>query len=165
MRRFTPVRRRFHRAIAALALPFALSLPAACGDLSDNLKLCGQIPEDGCPIGRGGTCADTTCVGLYDCVEGAWTLVTACPGGTGGAGGGTPDAGGGGDCEKVVIDHTDETGGCVPDLQNPDCPAVAAETCVASACLTDCVDFYLCKQDGWALVAYCNEDGEVVLSP
>lgn len=151
--------------IAAFALPLALSLPAACGDLSDNLKLCGQIPEGGCPLGRGGTCADQTCNGLYDCLEGAWTLVEACPGGTGGSGGGGPDAGAGGDCEKVVIDHTEETSGCVPDLQNPDCPAVAAETCVVSACLTDCVDFYLCKKDGWALVAYCNEEGEVVPTP
>jgi hypothetical protein len=162
MRRSNPARPWIRLAIAALALPFALSLPAACGDLSDNLKLCGQIPDGGCPLGRGGTCEDKACAALYDCVEGAWTPVETCPGGGGGGG---SDAGTGGDCEKVVIDHTGETSGCVPDLQNPDCPAVAAETCVYSACLTDCVDFYLCKKDGWTVVAYCNEEGEVVLTP
>jgi hypothetical protein len=137
-------------------------LPAACGS-APEIKLCGQIPGNGCPVGRGGTCEDPTCDALYDCLDGAWRPVESCPGGTGG---GAPDAGGSSDgCEKVVLDHTGETTGCTPDLQSPDCPAVAAETCVETACLTDCIDFFLCKPDGWTLVAYCNEEGEVVPTP
>lgn len=141
------------------------SAAAGCGS-SGDLPLCGQIPEGGCPIGRGGTCDDLACAALYDCVEAAWTVVESCPGG-GGAGGAGGEGGsggeGGGGCEPVVIDRTGEASGCEPDLQSPDCPASAAEVCAASACLTDCSDFYLCTADGWADVAYCDPDGELVL--
>jgi hypothetical protein len=52
----------------------------------------------------------------------------------------------------------------MPDLQNPDCPAVAAEQCFETVCLTDCIDFFLCTGEGWNLVAYCNEEGTLVLT-
>jgi hypothetical protein len=152
-------------ALALQAVALAVGAPFSCG--GNKLLLCGQIPDGGCPAGRGGTCQDLTCAGLYDCVEGAWTLLKACPGGTGTESDGGPDPSdaGPGDCEKVVIDHTGELDACGPDLLSPDCPAAAAETCVFSACLTECIDFYLCTEGGWDLVAYCNEEGELVLIP
>src|SRR5687767_382060 len=78
--------------VAATTLAFAVAiLPAACSS-GPGMQLCGQSPGNGCPVGRGGTCDDASCEGLYDCVDGAWRLVESCPGGTGGAGG-APDAG------------------------------------------------------------------------
>jgi hypothetical protein len=139
----------------------------ACGS-SGELKLCGQIPEDGCPIGRGGTCEDATCAALYDCVEGAWTRVETCSGfggAGGGGGGGLGGAGGAGGCTPVMFDKSGETVGCEPDLQNPDCPAAAAEGCAEQACLTDCLEFYLCTKDGWKDVAYCDPDSNLVVLP
>jgi hypothetical protein len=143
-----------------LRFAFVLLFAGGCSS-SNELLLCGQIPDGGCPIGRGGTCDDHACVGLYDCVQGSWTLVEGCEGGSGGAGG--SDAGGAGGCEPVMIDKTGEATGCKPDLQSPDCPLVAAETCLASACLTDCGDFFLCTKDGWIDVAYCDIDGKLVI--
>lgn len=148
------------------------SIALGCGS-SGEVQLCGQIPQDGCPIGRGGTCEDATCAALYDCVEGAWTPVETCAGFSGGAGGGggagglggAGGAGGANTCTPVMIDKTGETTGCEPDLQNPDCPAVAAEPCAETACLTDCSDFFLCTKDGWVDVAYCDFDGVFMLKP
>jgi len=133
---------------------------SACG--SDYIvQPCGEIPQDGCPVGRGGTCDDLACAALYDCTDGAWRLLETCPNG----GGGEPDGGNVLDgCVKPIIDHAGETTGCTPDLQNPDCPAVAAEQCVETVCLTDCLDFFLCTQEGWNLVAFCNEEGQIVLT-
>jgi hypothetical protein len=148
-----------------LGLGGAVIWAAACGG-SQDLKLCGQIPEGGCPIGRGGTCADELCAGLYDCVDGSWTLVSPCDqGGAGGAGGAPGSGGGDGGCEQVTVDHTGEAAGCTPDLQHPDCPASAAETCAHTACLTGCLDFFLCTEEGWQEVAFCTEDGQIVLVP
>lgn len=162
--------RRAARAVAraGAALLAALAALAAACQGGDEPLLCGEIPEGGCPVGRGGTCADRVCAGLYDCVQGAWTLVTRCDQpdvGAGGAGGGPgPDAGDGG-CAVVPIDHTGEAEGCTPDLQHPDCPASAAETCEQAACLGGCFDFFLCKGEGWVEVAYCTEEGQIVVIP
>lgn len=142
----------------------AAAAPSGCGG-SDPLQLCGQIPEGGCPIGRGGTCDDRVCRALYDCVEGSWTVVTKCAAnGGGGAGGAAEGGAGSGGCTPVALDHTGETTGCTPDLQVPDCPAAAAEECATSACLTDCIDFFLCKDAGWTLVAFCDDQGTLVVS-
>jgi hypothetical protein len=62
-----------------------------------------------------------------------------------------------------MIDKTGETTGCEPDLQSPDCPVAAAEVCAASVCLTDCTDFFLCTKDGWVDVAYCDEEGQLIV--
>jgi len=158
---------RWKLVVAAMAALPVGWLAGACGSAGD-VKLCGQIPADGCPIGRGGTCEDVFCAALYDCVDGAWVEVEACAGFGGGAGGmggagGEGGAGGAGGCTPVMFDHTGETTGCEPDLQNPDCPAVAAETCAETACLSDCLDFYLCLKDGWKDVAYCDPDGKFVI--
>ncbi len=83
-------------------------------------------------------------------------------GGSGGEGGGS---GGEGGCAPLVFDHAGETIGCQPDLQSPDCPIAAAEQCAESACLTDCSDFYLCKEEGWVALAYCDENGNLFEAP
>jgi hypothetical protein len=64
-----------------------------------------------------------------------------------------------------VLDHTGEKSGCKPDLQEPDCPVAAAETCAGASCLTGCVDFFLCTADGWVTRAYCDESGELITRP
>lgn len=149
------------RALAVLAV--VLATPA-CTEPAPVL-LCGEIPSGGCPIGRGGTCDDAACAAVYDCVDGDWTVVEACDGqGTGAGDTGTmPNDGGGGagGCAELSIDHTGETTGCKPDLQHPDCPIAAAEQCPNSACLTDCVDFFMCTKDGWIAQAYCDENGDL----
>lgn len=147
--------------LPAPALAFAFG---GCGS-SPGLLLCGEIPVGGCPIGRGGTCADEACAGLFDCVEGAWTLVENCAdaGTSEGTGGGVPEGGADAGCDVVPIDKTGETTGCAPDLQSPDCPAAAADTCAETACLTDCSDFFLCTERGWIDVAYCTDEGSLVV--
>lgn len=143
-----------------IAVPLCL-LALACDGA--QVRPCGQIPGAGCPIGRGGTCEDVTCDALYDCVEGEWSLVAQCDNPvTASASTGAGAAGGQGGCAPAIIDHTTEVRGCTPDLQEPDCPAVAAETC-PSPCLTGCVDFFLCEARGWELVAYCDRSGSIVV--
>jgi hypothetical protein len=138
----------------------AVSVLVSCQG-SEDVLLCGEIPLHGCPAGRGGSCTDETCAALYDCVDGAWTAVQTCSfdGGVEQVDG--PD----GACEQAELDAGVEVTGCHPDLQVPDCPVAAARTCVESACLTDCVDFFACSAAGWKLVAYCDEEGHVVLEP
>lgn len=180
-----PMNRFFRSLFTLLALSGVLA--AGCYPYVPELKLCEDaVPEGGCPTGRGGTCEDPTCTALYDCIDAVWKKTATCPptggaggGGTGGIGGtggattggtgGETTTGGTGGCTPPALDHTNETTGCVPDLQAPDCPAAAAEQCSESACLADCTDFYLCRQDGnaptWVPVAYCDGDGQLVISP
>jgi hypothetical protein len=162
-------------AVVVLAALAAAALPSGgCYD-SPPLKLCGEIPANGCPIGRGGSCDDASCAGLYDCVEGQWTLSVDCSadGGTSsGSGGG--DAGADASCSPVTLSHDGELQGCKPDLESPDCPVVAAEsTCVERVCLTGCIDFFLCVYDAdpntadhrsWSAVAHCDDNGELVIA-
>lgn len=126
---------------------------------------CGQLPDvSACPLGRGGTCDDRECTALYDCVNGGWTLVKQCPLVV--AATQEPDASTApeeAECSAMTIDRSGEAWGCEPDLQEPDCPASAAEGC--SPCLTGCVDFFLCTTPGWQVVAHCDEDGRVKLEP
>jgi hypothetical protein len=162
-------------AFPAALLVAALVLAASCQDFPPVVLCNGAIPSGGCPVGRGGTCADLTCNALWDCVGGQWVHVQTCPmpdGGTGGGGDGGPggDAGEGegGHCTPVHIDTTGQTSGCTPDLAFPDCPVEAAEGCAETACLTGCSDFFLCRQDGtnadWIDVAYCTDSGELVVT-
>lgn len=142
----------------------ALIALAGCPTLPEVVP-CGQIPAGGCPSGRGGTCDDPTCAGLWDCVDGAWVSAAVCDerdGGAGGSGGGSGfDAG---PCTPVNISTAGQVTGCTPDLQDPDCPVEAAETCAESACLTGCEDFFLCTKDGWTQAAYCDDEtGQLVI--
>jgi hypothetical protein len=156
--RMSPRRPSLLLALALLMLP----VPWACGS-SPEVQPCGEIPEGGCPIGRGGSCDDAACAALHDCLEGEWTEVETCPGtGTVAASSGAGGSGAGG-CEPVVIDRTGETDGCTPDHQEPDCPAVAAEVC-PDPCATGCVDFFLCVEEGWIDVATCDESGQLRLT-
>jgi len=153
--------------LAPLALVVAFAWAEGCQS-APALKLCGEIPAGGCPIGRGGTCEDATCADLYDCVEGAWTEVVRCTGSRDGGldarGDGAGDSGDAGSCTAIMFDHTGEKVDCMPDLQEPDCPAAAAEGCAEQACLTGCLDFFLCTANGWTDVAYCDDNGDLVVT-
>lgn len=146
------------------ALVLAVLALSGCGGL-DPVQPCGEIPEDGCPIGRGGTCDDALCAALYDCVEGRWERVETCdndPVGVGAGGAGVGGQGGAGGCATELFDRSREAPSCTPDLQPPDCPAAAAESC--NPCLTGCEDFFLCQTDGWVTVAFCDEEGVLVVT-
>lgn len=150
------------RALLSLIVAAALGAAAfvGCGD-DAGILLCGEIPAQGCPAGRGGSCTDEACAALYDCVEGDWTVVTRCGPDAGSEQGVEVEAG----CEQAELDAGVEATGCTPGLQLPDCPVAAARTCAESACLTGCLDFYACSADGWRLMAYCDEEGRVVVEP
>ena len=150
--------------MATLLVTAAGAIAGACaGD--EPLALCGTIPAGGCPIGRGGTCDDPTCGAVYDCVDSTWRVTKQCTGNPGADAGASTDAGApDAPCGAIAIDHTGEASSCAPQLEEPDCPAVAAEQCAATACLTGCVDFFLCTKDGWKTVAYCDDDGSLVAS-
>ena len=149
----------------------AASLGAAASCTTGGLQRCDTIPEGGCPIGRGGTCDDKACRGLYDCAEGSWALVIACSPGHGGSGGlgaggvagaaGAAGGGAGGGCAGAELDHSGEMQGCAPELELPDCPALVAESC--QPCLSGCADFFMCLEGGWGWVAYCTDEGQVVV--
>jgi hypothetical protein len=140
-----------------------VGLVAGFGCDTPHVQTCGQIPDGGCPIGRGGTCDDPTCAALYDCLDGEWKLSEECEASSSDATTSATTTGGdGGGCDNVpMFDRTDEADGCTPDLEPPDCPAEAAETC--SPCSTGCVDFYICKTAGWDDVAYCDDLGALVV--
>ncbi len=136
------------------------------GCTSRSIAACGVLPDaDACPAGRGGTCDDETCSALYDCVAGEWVLTMECgAGGDGGDASSGQGAGGQGGCNGVDIDRTGaSSGSCSPPLQEPDCPAAVAELC--RPCETLCVDFFLCQDDGWQAVAFCDAEGNVIVQP
>ena len=161
------MRRTWLPAIAITSAALAGWVVSACDDGSIELPECPMIPEGGCPLESGGSCVDVLCAAVYECVGESWQLVQTCEGSGGGGAGGSSSSGGGssgeGGCAGAVIDKTDEAVGCQPDLQRPDCPAVAAEGC--QPCQTGCVDFFLCKSDGWHAVAYCDGDGQLIVEP
>ncbi len=162
---------------ALLGASLGLAAVAAQGACTGSGKIesCGEIDPGGCPIEHGGTCDDPFCAALYRCLDGTWQLVEHCPAGGGGHGAGGDSGGSGGSggageggCYGVTIDDSEAKTGCTPDLQVPDCPAEAAESC--HPCLTGCLDFFLCLSDGstavaWTAVAFCNDDYEVELYP
>jgi hypothetical protein len=137
------------------------------GCSSRGVQPCGVLPDkEGCPVGRGGTCDDVTCTALYNCLDGSWVLEETCAQTMGG--GGTlstgPGGAGGEACNGIEVDRTGEAlGACSPPLQEPDCPAGAAELC--RPCDTICIDFYLCREDGWEAIAFCDDEGHAVVEP
>ncbi len=140
-----------------IGLGFSL---AACAD--PEIKLCDRIPAGGCPIDRGGTCADQECAAIYTCDSGEWNLAERCEhaeGGGVGQGGRSPGVGGHfAFCEDLEL--APSKGTCAPDLQEPDCPVAAASPC-KTACTTGCELFFACLNDAWVLRATC-EDGELL---
>ncbi len=152
-----------------LALTVVLLATTTCQSLPTGTG-CVDIPAGGCPLDRGGTCADPTCNALWACNAGAWSLMQECDqpdagAGGGGAGGGPSDAGpDDGPCAMVSIDLTGQTQDCMPDLAFPDCDVAAALGCVQQACLTGCSDFWMCSMAGWIAVAYCTDDGQLIVT-
>lgn len=148
-------------AVAAIGIALAAALFGAPGCDAGLPKLCDALPEGGCPAGRGGSCLDRTCSGLYDCVEGAWVETERCPAAPSGPLDAGMEAAADASCSQVSIDHQGEASGCSPNLQEPDCPAAAAELC--EPCATGCSDFFLCEMSGWTEVAYCDDMGNIVI--
>ena len=110
---------------AVLVVLAGAGLPSgACGSTAD-LKLCGQI-RGKLPIGRGGTCEDETCAGLYDCVEGKSVPGRALLQRAGGAGGSAVVEAARGPAALYAGAARSpggaDRGNCKPDLQDPDCP-------------------------------------------
>jgi hypothetical protein len=62
----------------------------------------------------------------------------------------------------VIVNTQGQTTGCI-GLENPDCPIEAAGACVETACLTGCIDFFVCEKGDWVAVAYCGDDGQFVV--
>jgi hypothetical protein len=159
------------------AVGTAALLVLTCQGLPDGAT-CDDIPDGGCPIDRGGSCDDPTCGAIYLCNNGVWSVGQICPPndgggpGGGGVGGGTtvPEGGpicshdGGGACTPVVIDAGSTASDCTPDLACGDCEVSAAYGCAECACATGCLDFYVCRPDGWHSVAYCTDNGTLVIS-
>ncbi len=159
--------------LGLVGLLVAIGLWSACTG-SEIIKGCAEITPGGCPVEHGGTCDDPECESLYRCEGGVWQLVAYCTAGTGGGGagggaggqGGTGDGGQGG-CEGVTIDDPHGLT-CLMPLQLPECDAVMTEVC--HPCTTGCTDFFLCVPGSadevyWELVAFCNEDDQVELTP
>jgi hypothetical protein len=151
---------------------------ATCQGIPDGAT-CDDIPDGGCPTDRGGSCADPTCSAIYLCNNGLWSLGQICPPYDAGSGGGgvggsatVPEAGplcshdGGGTCTPVVIDagNTADPSTCTPDLMCGDCTVSAAYGCKECACTTGCDDFYICTPLGWVSVAYCDQNGNLIIS-
>jgi hypothetical protein len=185
------------RAALSVGLPLAIALgihvaATSCQPLPEGAG-CVDIPTDGCPIDRGGSCEDPTCHAIYNCNDGKWSLAQICPdGGTGGdvgIGSGTGTGGGdagpigeclnpttapdGGPCPMANFDLTGNLGPdqCTPDLQLScgDCPyEVATGTCTDCICVSGCLTFYVCANRamgmGWYEVGYCTDDGQFFLS-
>lgn len=159
--------------LLSVALLVALLAAVSCQSLPPP-AVCSDIPTNGCPVDRGGTCQDVTCAAIYECLNGAWILSQTCDnpldGGAGGGGSGIDGGAGGGlspdggPCTMVTIDAGGATDDCMIDLMFPDCPYQAAEGCAQSACLTGCSDFYICMDGGWYDVAYCDDNGQVVVT-
>jgi hypothetical protein len=97
---------------------------------------------------------------VYDCQRGAWKVTQNCGDGAGGGGAAGAGAATGG-CQGAPIDVPSPATGCTPDLQDPDCPVEAAESCMP--CASGCSDFFACTASGHVLVAYCDADGGLVL--
>lgn len=138
---------------------------AGCPTLPDVVS-CGVIPPGGCPVGRGGTCGDVSCEILYACVDGRWVSTQVCAQADGGSTDDGGDGGLGGDasaCTPVMVIAKTQGAGCMPDLQQPDCPIEAAGACEETACLSGCIDFYVCAGNlSWSVVAYCDDNGTFV---
>lgn len=157
--------------VLPVALLGAIFAAAGCQALPSITATCSDIPPGGCPLDRGGTCGDATCAALYDCVNGVWVESETCdhPPATAAvrsiavAGAAAPVLDGGA-CTPVDVDVSGQTNDCMVDLMFPDCPAVAAQGCAQSACLTGCMDFFVCRSTAWIDVAHCDEGGRLTVT-
>jgi hypothetical protein len=135
-------------------LPLALALAAAACQGLPEPTVCGLIPANGCPMARGGSCADRACAAIYRCEESGWQLVQTCsPHADAGA---ALEAADGRSCSDVTVSFEASTG-CAPPLAHADCPLEVALGCPETACVSGCADFFVCRADGWQLAAWCDD--------
>lgn len=130
-------------------------------------KPCGQLPDvQACPVAGGGTCADPTCSAIYSCNDGTWELRETCSRDGGLPSDGGPDAKPDAPfCGDASLGDAAGPATSCPPLLEPDCDWAAAQACPAQACNGSCDGFLSCSKDGWseAYVAYCDEDGQLVV--
>ena len=96
-----------------------------------------------------------------------WVSVAVCSapdgGSPDGAGAGGGGGAGGGTCTPVVVTAKNTGVSCTPDLEAPDCPIEASGQCEETACLSGCIDFFVCGQNQvWLAAAYCDDNGQFV---
>jgi hypothetical protein len=140
-------------AAAAMCLGW---MAAACQGLEEAPR-CAQIPSGGCPASGGGTCDDQACASIYRCTDQGWELREHCAPTDAGAadvsdGGSENDRGCG---QTVLIPGTSDCDSS--ELQDTDCPVQVAYGCAASACLTGCTDFFVCRTGMWLFAGYCDD--------
>jgi hypothetical protein len=143
----------------------AAALVAACSADDPTPQLCSNIPEGGCPLSHGVACDDPSCVNVYACYNGSWTLDHTCPARDGGAGidGGSSDASNAetGNAADVSIDAPPGAfggPGC-PDLQEPDCSLGTALTCPSHGDCCGCEDLFVCQNGAWLAWGSCVDGG------
>ena len=150
---------RIRHVSVLLLAPLTALFFAGCPTLPPFVP-CGEIPANGCPIDEGGSCDDPSCSGVFACENGVLVSQQVCPT----PDGGFPDGGpsnDGGPCTPLSVGAMNAGVGCMPDLEAPDCPIEAAGSCVETACLSGCLDFYVCGADQlWIDVAFCDDEGE-----
>jgi hypothetical protein len=154
----------------------ALAAASACDDALAVDPECRDVPDGGCPMGRGDPCADPTCAAAYECTESSlWRFDHACsardaaagawtdPGATdaGASPGAAPDVTGDATVGDVAVGIPGANGGpgCAA-LEGPDCPLGVALACGAGCC--DCEDLFVCKSGSWEPWGMC---GAGVISP
>lgn len=135
----------------------ALALLSACD--SATARPCTGIPEGGCPLEYGTSCADPSCAAVYACGPGdRWELRAVCPARDAAAPDGAADAGAPRDASIDAPPGAFGGPGCA-DLQPPDCSLGAALLCSSGCC--GCEDLFVCADGGWDLWGACGPDGAV----
>jgi hypothetical protein len=141
---------------AAVAIGLG-SVAAACQGFGE-VPHCGQIPSGGCPSSSGGSCDDRTCAAIYQCTDTGWTLQEHCAPTDGGGATDVSDGGGEGDTLCSQVNPEPGSSDCdSSELQDTDCSVQLAYGCGASACLTGCTDFFVCRSGLWLLAGYCDD--------
>jgi hypothetical protein len=135
---------------------------------------CSALPsKTACPRSRGGSCSDTTCSAIYNCLDGKWVFEESCPNfqanngsdagldaGLDAQDGSSPEAG----LCSPLVDLPPSDVGC-STLQEPECDQAVMQSCPENACSTGCEVFLRCVKGEWQdlLVGYCSE-GELLLT-
>jgi hypothetical protein len=153
------------RRLLRLSLLLAFAAPSAmsCADEPAPEPPCADIPRGGCPLGRGASCDDPTCLAVYACRAGnVWELDHACP--LRDAADARADAGDASADAPLEATPTLDAGPDAPAgasggpgcgaLQAPDCSLGFALACPAGCC--GCEDLFVCEGGGWTYWSTCR---------
>lgn len=152
---------RLQQLLATATITLTVMLSSACEE-SAEVQRCGALEDPhGCPISRGGSCADRACGALYACQEGAWARVEICDNQLPDAGD-QPDAG---DDAALCEAGAEAPSPPCPPLLLPECDATLLDGCLSDiACMSGCEVFLRCQGGDWAAsyAAYCDDEGNLV---